>query len=335
MNTEHIYIQRCIQLAQLGLGNTYPNPLVGAVIVYQDKIIGEGYHMKYGEAHAEVNAVNAVKDQSLLKESTIYVSLEPCSHYGKTPPCADLIIKHRFKRVVIGSKDPFEKVNGKGIERIRKAGIEVSLSSLEKDCVALNKRFFTFHNKKRPYIILKWAQSSNGNIDIQRNQEKGIFWITDKRTKTLVHKWRTEEDAILIGANTFLNDQPKLDARHYHGINPKRIVLDTYGNVNLENYWKVDENDYLIGNVDGANYKCQLNAESITNLLYQLQIQSVIIEGGAKTIDLFIQSGIWDEARILTGNQQIKDGVKAPKIKGICVEDYFYGADRVQIINND
>lgn len=332
MNMDKIYIERCIQLAKLGLGNTYPNPLVGAVIVHNDKIIGEGYHMKYGEAHAEVNAIKAVKDPSVLREATIYVSLEPCSHFGKTPPCADLIVKNQFKRVVIGSKDPFEKVNGKGIEKIKNAGIEVSLSELENDCIELNKRFFTFHQKKRPYIILKWAQTENGYIDIDRLDEIGVFWITDKTTKTLVHKWRTEEDAILIGANTLITDHPNLTARHYEGNSPKRIVIDSHGNIQLDDYWDVSNRDYVIGNVGNDSLKCQINAEHIAKKLYDLDIQSVIIEGGAKTLNLFIDAGIWDEARIVVGKGKIKDGILAPEVQGKTVDSFQFGKDHIQII---
>lgn len=334
MNLDNLYIERCIQLAKLGLGNTYPNPLVGSVIVYNDTIIGEGYHMKYGEPHAEVNAVNSVKDKSVLKDATIYVSLEPCSHYGKTPPCADLIIKHSFKRVVIGSKDPFEKVNGLGIEKLKKAGIQVDLSPLLEQCNQLNKRFFTYHLEKRPYVILKWAQSKNGYIDIERKDETGIFWITDKATKSLVHKWRTEEEAILIGGKTLLNDKPELTARHYQGNNPKRIVLDSKGNVDLQEFWSQTESDYTIGNVTNSEHQCNLNAQSILSKLYDLNIQSVIIEGGVQTLKLFIDSGLWDEARVLTGDINIDKGNSAPIIKGSIEEEYRIGNDQVKILRN-
>ena len=251
------YMWRCLQLARNGMNNAKPNPMVGAVIVHNDRIIGEGYHIRCGEAHAEVNAFASVnsKDEHLLHESTIYVSLEPCSHYGKTPPCAELIIKKGVKRVVVGCVDPFAKVKGRGIEMIRNAGIEVTTSVLEKECEELNKRFFTFHREQRPYIILKWAQTSNGFID---NNFKPLA-ISTEYTKMLSHKMRAEEDAILVGRTTDEREHPQLTVREWHGSNPKRIVLT---------------HDWSL--------------ETLLNDLYSQDVQSLIVEGGAITHTSFI-----------------------------------------------
>ncbi|HZH70213.1 MAG TPA: bifunctional diaminohydroxyphosphoribosylaminopyrimidine deaminase/5-amino-6-(5-phosphoribosylamino)uracil reductase RibD, partial [Flavobacteriaceae bacterium] len=221
------YMQRALFLAQKGRFTTSPNPRVGAVIVHKNKIIGEGYHRQFGEAHAEPNAVASVKDKSLLAESTLYVTLEPCSHHGKTPPCVDLILKHKIPEVFIASKDPFEKVNGSGIEKLREAGVNVKIGLLEKEALELNKRFFTFHQKKRPYIILKWAETADGFIGrLQSDPKKEDSWITSAESKQLVHLWRAEEDGILVGSNTALADRPQLDCREVFGKNPLRILID-------------------------------------------------------------------------------------------------------------
>ncbi len=324
MHSDGHYMLRCLELAQLGLGKVAPNPMVGAVIVYDDKIIGEGYHQKYGEAHAEVNAVNSVHDKSLLKDSTIYVSLEPCSHHGKTPPCADLLVKHQFKKVVIACQDTFSEVSGKGIQCLRDAGIKVIVGVLEEEARELNKRFFTFHEKKRPYVILKWAQTKNGFIDIEREKnEKGIHWITQEETKKTVHRWRSEEPAILVGKNTVLNDNPSLTVRETFGRNPLRIVLDS----NLE----LEEANYKLFNAEaptirlntlknwssGSNNSIQvadMEVATILNVLYDLSIQSLIIEGGASVLQSFIDSKLWDEARVLIGVNEFPKGVNAPTI---------------------
>jgi len=226
VNIHEKYIKRCIELAKNGLGTTYPNPLVGSVIIRKDKIIGEGWHQKAGASHAEVNAVNSVKDESLLKKSTIYVSLEPCSHYGKTPPCSDLIIAKGIKKVVIGTVDPFAEVAGRGIKKLMEAGCEVQVGVLEKECQDLNKRFFTFHQKKRPYIILKWAQTADGFIAPTIQEKREPVWITNQYSKQLVHKWRSEEQAILVGTNTAIADNHKLNTRIWKGENPVRVVID-------------------------------------------------------------------------------------------------------------
>lgn len=288
MNDEK-YMRRCLQLAANGIQGARPNPMVGAVIVApslmeragDEAIIGEGYHVRCGEGHAEVNAFASVKDESLLKDATIYVSLEPCAHYGKTPPCADLIIKKGVKRVVVGCIDPFAEVKGRGIERIRKAGIEVEVGVLEKECQWLNRRFFTYHSKHRPYIILKWAQTANGFID---DHFKPLM-ISNEQTQMLSHQLRAEEDAILVGHTTFDRDHPSLNVRHWHGPNPKRIVLT---------------HDRPL--------------PQLMDDLYQHGIQSLIVEGGCQTHESFIQAGLWDEIRMEVSPITVSDGTRAPQL---------------------
>ncbi len=322
---EEFYIKRCIQLAQNGLGKTYPNPMVGAVIVYQDRIIGEGWHQKAGEAHAEVHAIQSVKDPTLLKDSVIYVSLEPCSHHGKTPPCSDLIIKHQIPKVVIGIQDPFAKVNGLGIQKLQNAGCEVVISTLQHESFDLNKRFFTFHQKKRPYIILKWAETQDGFIDkLREDTSPKINWITHPYSKQLVHKWRTEEQAILIGKNTALYDNPQLNVRLWTGANPIRIVIDRKLEIPHDyklydrsqktiiinqNLTKKEDNLYYIK----ANFENL--PQEICAILYDQGIQSVIIEGGKRTTQSFIDSNLWDEARIFVGDTFFKEGITSPSLK--------------------
>ena len=281
ITTDEKYMRRCIQLAENGIQGARPNPMVGAVIVANDRIIGEGYHVRCGEGHAEVNAFASVKDESLLKDATIYVSLEPCAHYGKTRPCADLIIKKGVKRVVVGCIDPFAEVKGRGIEKIRKAGIEVEVGILEKECQWLNRRFFTYHSKHRPYIILKWAQTANGFID---NHFKPLM-ISNEQTQMLSHQLRAEEDAILVGHTTFDRDHPSLNVRHWHGPNPKRIVLT---------------HDRPL--------------PQLMDDLYQHGIQSLIVEGGCQTHESFIQAGLWDEIRMEVAPITVSDGTRAPQL---------------------
>lgn len=322
---EELYIKRCIQLAKNGLGKTYPNPMVGSVIVYQNTIIGEGWHQKAGEPHAEVHAIQSVKDPTLLKDSVIYVSLEPCSHHGKTPPCSDLIIQYKIPKVVIGIQDPFAKVNGLGIQKLKDAGCEVIISTLQNECFELNKRFFTFHQKKRPYIILKWAETQDGFID-QSRQDKSpkINWITHAYAQQLVHKWRTEEQAILIGKNTALHDNPQLNVRSWTGSNPVRIVIDR--KLEIPHDYKLydhSQKTIIINQVFTKKEKAihyikadfsNLSKE-ICQILYQQEIQSVIIEGGRHTIQSFIDTNLWDEARVFIGNRVFKEGTKAPSLK--------------------
>ena len=323
MKQDNIYMQRCIELAQLGIRDVYPNPMVGAVIVHEGKVIGEGYHQHYGEAHAEVNAVNSVRDKSILKEATIYVSLEPCAHHGKTPPCADLLVKHQFKKVVIGCKDTFSEVAGKGIKRLEENGIEVLVGVLENKCRVLNKRFFTFHENKRPYVILKWAETQDGYIDkIRTDNTQEINWITQPETKTLVHQWRSEEQAILIGSTTALNDNPSLTVRNVKGKNPIRILIDRSLKVNFKAaIFNSDSKTIILNefkNDEVENLKfiqlSDFSAKSILDTLYKESIQSVIIEGGTKTIQQFIKENLWDEARVLVGKTTFNEGIKAPEL---------------------
>ncbi len=343
MQKDELYMQRCIDLARLGEGNVAPNPMVGAVIVLNDEIIGEGFHQKYGEAHAEVNAVNSVVNKALLKEATIYVSLEPCAHFGKTPPCADLLVHSKFKKVVIGCKDTFSEVSGKGIQKLKDAGIEVVVGVLEEDCRNLNKRFFTFHEKKRPYVVLKWAQTKDGLIDrLRTDDSKTINWISTPDTKVLVHKWRSEEHSILVGRNTVLNDNPTLTVREVSGNNPIRIVLDSKVllplNLNVFNYEAQTiilnlEKDETIKNIQFKKIK-NLEIDSILNALYELNIQSVLVEGGASTLQSFIQSNHWDEARVIVGNTYFEKGLKAPAIAKVPSHQFSFSTDTIYIYSN-
>lgn len=298
MNFDEKFMQRCLQLAALGLGKTSPNPMVGAVIVHDNEIIGEGFHHVCGQAHAEINAINSVKNKDLLKESTLYVNLEPCSHFGKTPPCADAIIAHRIPKVVIGTVDYHDKVNGSGIEKLKNANVEVVTNVCKSECEELNKRFFTFHQKRRPYIILKWAQTLNGFMDIDRNVSEEPYWITNDSLKVITHKWRSEEDAIVIGYNTFKNDKPQLTTREYTGKNPKRYIMLRGVEKAIPENFSVLPDDAILA----------------VNSLYNSGVQSVIIEGGRKTLDKFIENDLWDEARILVGNVAWNSGLKAPNI---------------------
>ena len=318
-------MRRCIELAALGAGNVAPNPMVGAVIVYNDNIIGEGYHEKFGEAHAEVNSINNVQeyDRQFIKESTLYVSLEPCNHFGKTPPCVDLIIKHQIRHVVIGCNDNFEKVKDAGISRLTAAGVKVDIGILEQDCRNLNKRFFTFHDKKRPYIILKWAQSNDGFI---AREDLAKTKISNTYTDQLVHKWRSQEAAILVGYKTVKTDNPYLTLRNWTGKNPTRIIIDELNTLaeNL-NVFNLDANTIILNrklstiNNNIESYKIsdeQLTTEAVVECLHKKQINSVIIEGGNKTLQMFINAGLWDEARVITNTVLfLNKGVNAPLLQ--------------------
>jgi diaminohydroxyphosphoribosylaminopyrimidine deaminase/5-amino-6-(5-phosphoribosylamino)uracil reductase len=319
------YIRRCIELAKNGLGTTYPNPMVGSVIVCDGKIIGEGWHKKSGEPHAEVHAVNAVKDKSLLKKSTIYVSLEPCSHYGKTPPCCNLIIENKIPNVVIGTVDPNVKVAGNGIKKLIAAGAKVTVGVLETECKELNKRFFTFHKNKRPYVILKWAESKDGFIAPLTKSEQKPVWITNEFSRQLVHKWRSEEQAILVGTATVVDDNPKMNVRDWTGKNPTRIVLDLNNRISKESYIYDNQVKTIIFSnslsaitkenciFETIYFKKNL-AKQILNTLYKHQIQSVIIEGGSQTLQTFIDENLWDEVRLFIGNQNFEIGIKGPTL---------------------
>lgn len=341
MNHE-IYIKRCIQLAKNAEGNTSPNPMVGSVIVHNGKIIGEGWHAKAGEPHAEVNAINSVQDKSLLAESTIYVSLEPCAHFGKTPPCADLIVKHKIPKVVIGCRDPFDAVNGKGIEKLLAAGIDVSVGILEKECLELNRAFFTYHTKKRPYIILKWAQTQDGFLDkLREEKDTGINWITQPETKLLVHKWRHEVDAILVGANTILNDNPELTVRLLEGHNPVRLIIDPHGKCSLESKtFSASGHTVVFTNSPLPNQEhitfIELRQEDsilekILSTCYNMQIQSMLVEGGTHTLQSFIDANLWDEARVLTGISSFGSGLRAPELKDKPKETHKFGKDILNV----
>ena len=317
--TDEIYMKRCIELARKALGNTYPNPLVGSIIVHNSLIIGEGFHQKSGENHAEINAINSVENKDLLKESTIYVSLEPCSHFGKTPPCANKIIETGFKKVVIGTLDSHEKVNGKGKKLIEEAGIEVVSGVLEKECQELNKRFFTFHRKKRPFIILKWAESGDGFLD----QDFKPTQIGNSLTKQFVHQLRSKEHAILVGTNTALTDNPALTTREITGRNPVRILIDFELKVPLDFNIYNNEAPTLICNAIKDSEEKNIRfikiekenfVENIMTKLYENQIQSVIVEGGSFTLQQFIDAGIWDAAIIIKNkNLKLSNGTKAPE----------------------
>ena len=315
MKIHQKYIKRCIELAKNGLGTTYPNPLVGSVIVYNDEIIGEGWHRKSGEPHAEVNAINSVKDKSLLSKATIYVSLEPCSHFGKTPPCCDLIIVNKIPNVVIGTIDPFAKVAGTGIKKLIENGKNVTVGILEDECNELNKRFFTFHTKKRPYIILKWAESSDGFIAPLHKETQKPVWITNEYSRQLVHKWRSEEQAILVGTNTVIDDNPSLTTRDWKGNNPIRIVLDQNNRISKESHIFDNQAKTLLISKDTINFDNNIALE-ISNFLFNEGIQSLIIEGGRQTLQTFIDASIWDEARVFKSEISLKEGIKAPIILG-------------------
>ncbi|MCL4151766.1 UNVERIFIED_CONTAM: hypothetical protein GTU68_016721 [Idotea baltica] len=301
--------------------------MVGAVIVHDNSIIGEGYTSAYGGNHAEVNAIHSVKNKSLLKNATLYVTLEPCSHYGKTPPCSDLIINHQIPNVVIGCVDDNPEVAGKGIQKLRDNGCNVIIGILENQCKAHHKRFFTFYNKKRPYIILKWAESTDGFLAPKTRLKKQPVWITNPISRQLVHKWRAEEQAILVGTNTVTQDNPSLTVRDWTGNQPTRIVLDKNEQLSKE---------YNVFNSAAETIVLKVNtAETICDALYKLNINSIIIEGGSKTLQLFIDKDLWDEARIFTGIVEFKEGIKAPKFNGRLLSEEPIKNDILRIYKND
>ncbi|MFT5761718.1 MAG: diaminohydroxyphosphoribosylaminopyrimidine deaminase [Polaribacter sp.] len=341
-------MQRCLQIAKNGIGTTRPNPSVGAVVVVNNVVIGEGFTSAYGGNHAEVNAINAVKDKSQLKEATIYVTLEPCSHYGKTPPCADLIVKHQFKNVVIGCLDANSLVAGKGIERIKKAGINVVVGVLENECLKHHKRFFTVHNKKRPYVILKWAETKSGFVAPLKKESNNPVWISNQYSQQLVHKWRSEEHAILVGTNTVIEDNPKLNVRSWSGNNPIRIVLDRSlripktANVFDESVQTIfltekrsknkEERDNVV--FEEIDFSENI-AEQICKVLHKHQIQSVIIEGGTQTLQTFIDANLWDEARVFIGENEFENGIKGPVISGKLTSESNLKGDVLKVLVHD
>lgn len=342
------YMRRCLELAELGINDVSPNPMVGCVIVLEGKIIGEGFHKKIGTAHAEVNAVNDVIERygdrapAMLKSATVYVSLEPCAHFGKTPPCADLLIRHEVKEVIIGNADPFPAVNGKGIEKLKAAGIRVLQGVLEGEGRVLNKRFFTRVEKQRPYIILKWAQTANGYFTPLINKKQ---WISNPLSKKLVHKWRAEEDAILVGKKTVMTDNPELNTREWPGSNPIRIVVDKKLDIPQSSHVYNDQVKTIFLNevktdVQGTNHFVQMEdmtfylPQKIAFQLYLMDIQSVIIEGGANILNQFIAAGLWDEARVIKSSTNWQEGIAAPQINGFLEEIIPLNTDTLFIHQN-
>jgi len=339
---QKLLMRRCLLLAKKGKGKTSPNPMVGCVIVFNNQIIGEGYHKGFGYSHAEVEAIKNVKDKKLLKKSTLYVNLEPCNHHGKTPPCTDLIIEEKIPNVVIGSIDPNSKVSGKGIEKLRENKINITYGVLEKECKELNKRFFCYHLKKRPYIILKWAKSADGYIS-PHNQIKGsIFWITSKQTNIISHKWRSEEDAIGVGINTINNDDPELTNRFWTGKSPYPVIIDPKNKLSLNSKLlkkhkkiyhfidkKIVESNHQSIKIDFNN-----SIKELLSNLYKDNISSILIEGGRITIQKFIDSNFWDEARLLIGEKKIENGIESPSIRGASWIEKKINVDKLYISRN-
>ena len=341
MTAHEVFMYRCLELAQLGAGSVAPNPMVGAVLVYNDRIIGEGFHREYGKPHAEPNCIASVRDEdkNLIQKSTLYVSLEPCAHFGKTPPCADLIIEKKIPKVVIGCRDPFFEVNGKGIEKLKAAGLQIELGILEKECRDLNKRFFTFHLQHRPYVILKWAQTLDNKI---ANEDYSRIHISNEYTNRIVHKWRGEEMAIAVGTNTALFDDPELTTRLSPGNNPVRVVIDMDLKLlrNLKLFdpiaptivFNTKQHNLPLEKISITELKqigigyYQVTADvsivhQMLNALYKMDIQSLIVEGGAYLLQSFIEEGAWDEARIITNEQlSIGAGLPAPQLKAAVME---------------
>lgn len=340
-SSDVMYMDRAMQLARQGLGSVSPNPMVGCVIVLDGKIIGEGWHRNFGQAHAEVNAINSVRDKSLLSQATAYVTLEPCSHYGKTPPCADLLVRHRIKEVVISNVDPYPRVSGKGIQKLEDAGIKVRTGILEVQGQEINRRFFTNINKKRPFIILKWAETRDGFIARENFDSK---WISNGYSRKLVHKWRSEEDAILVGTNTAQYDNPKLNVRSWQGKHPLRLVIDN--DLRLSNDLSIFDkstptiiyNTQLDQKLDNIEYKLIQRGSLVEDILADLharQIQSVIVEGGSSTLNAFISKGLWDEARVFRSTRQFGKGIAAPHLNGSIVSHQMIQGDELQVFVND
>lgn len=333
-------MQRAIELAELGKGSVSPNPMVGAVVVHEGKIIGEGWHAKYGEPHAEPRAILDVLNsfpngEELLKQSTLYVTLEPCSHYGKTPPCADLIVKYRIPKVVIACRDPFERVNGQSIAKLKDAGVEIIEDVLTPEAAFMNRRFLTRVRQHRPYIILKWAQTANNYFAPKEHAQQ---WISGTAAKMLAHRWRSEEDAVLVGTNTARIDNPQLTVRDWKGRNPKRVVIDKHLSLSHTLHLFDGEIETIIFNGEKTEWNNKLKYVALENfdlylpqnILFQLHlmdVQSLIIEGGAKTLQLFIDAGLWDEARVFKAPIYWEDGIKAPELKDIPQKEEKIGKD--------
>ena len=342
MVNHDLYMEKCLILAKKGMQDVSPNPMVGCVIVYKDKIISSGYHMSYGSHHAEVNAIKNSIDKKILSQSTLYVNLEPCSHYGQTPPCCDLIVKYKIPNVVIGTVDPFSLVSGNGINFLIKNNVNVTCGVLKSKCESLNKRFFIYHKKKRPYIILKWAMSNDGLI--APSNQITPFWMTTKKSKLEVHRWRAQEDSILVGTNTVKKDNPFLTVRDYDGKNPIRLIIDRNLSLDLNRNCFNDESRTLIFNnkinIEKNNLiyvKSDFNnlVKDILKHLYSLKVISLIVEGGKHTIDKFIESNNWDEARVFTSKEILKKGISSPKIKSNPRITKIFDTDRLDIYYND
>lgn len=306
--TDEIFMQRAIELARLGTGYVAPNPRVGCVVVHNNEIIGEGWHRQYGHAHAEVNAIASVKNKALLQESTVYVTLEPCAHYGKTPPCSLLLVESKVKRVVIGTLDPFALVAGKGLAQLEAAGIATRVGVLESECKYLNRRFFTFLAEKRPYIILKWAQSADGFMAPAGNAP---YWISSSESRLLTHRWRASEAAILVGARTVLADDPELTTRLVAGPNPLRLVLTQ---APLPTHHRLFDAQAPTEQLSYKEEQLAISLPKILNNLYERNVQSVLVEGGAATLKAFLESGTWDEIRRFTAPRLLSAGLKAPEL---------------------
>ena len=332
-------MRRALQLAELAIGYTAPNPMVGCVLVKDDKIIGEGYHKAYGEAHAEVNAIDAIAEGQSAEGCSVYVTLEPCAHHGKTAPCTELLIRNKVKEVFVGTTDSNPLVSGGGVERLKRAGIQVHVGLLETECRILNKRFFTFYEKNRPYVVLKWAQTKDGYLDRQRESEEiGINWISAPETKTLVHKWRSEEQAILVGRNTIINDNPSLTVRQYYGKNPLRVVIDSQLQITENSKQVFSEDaptlifnrvkDHQENNVTWVKIP-ETSTKCVLDHLYKRGIQSIMVEGGSRTLQYFIVDNVWDEAHVIVGDVKFDNGVKAPIINKIPSNTYTFGSDRI------
>lgn len=323
------YMRRAIHLAKLGELNASPNPMVGAVVVHEGKIIGEGYHRKCGTAHAEVNAINSVADKTLLAESTIYVTLEPCSHFGKTPPCCDLIIAKKLKKVVVGMVDPFSKVSGRGISKIKEAGIDVEVGVLEKECRELNKKFIKAHTEKRPYVLLKWAQTADGYMGKLENDRPAPLFVSTPLTRLIVHRERACYDAIMVGAGTVNSDNPSLSVRYYAGNNPLRVILSAGMHISADSrifkdgiktviYTLADSKTIESNNVEYVTISDRETAvDEILADLYSRNVISLMVEGGLEILKEFISKDIWDEVRIEKNTECAGSGIKAPKVSGI------------------
>ena len=332
------YMQRCLDLALLGQGSVSPNPMVGCVIVKDDKIIGEGYHQKFGGPHAEVMAIAAVKEQHLLEGATVYVSLEPCAHFGKTPPCSNLLIEKKIAHVVIACKDPNPKVAGKGIERLQKAGIEVEVGILNTAAQQLNKRFFCLHQKQRPHVVLKWAQTKDGFLDrLRTDNQKGINWISSEESRSLVHHWRSQEMSILVGKHTALNDNPSLTVRDVSGKNPIRILIDSQLQVQNDiSLFSTDAPTPIFNRLKNEKKENiewikipETSTKYILDELYQRGIHSVMVEGGSRTLQYFIIDNVWDEAYVLVGDLHFGEGVKAPILNRVPTHVHHFGTDQI------